>query len=106
MKKTGLLVVAALAAGGLFLLTRKSSAAVLGGDSSSTVQRGEVSGKLYAVGIGTQGPGGTLHSVHSPNDQSLLFTFVVLPDSSRSLTAQNPEANPEELAIALEDFGF
>jgi hypothetical protein len=133
MKAGALIAALAAGAGVLYLLTRPARAAI--GDvapdgSGSTVVRGPVSGNLYAVGIGTAGPGGTLYSVFTApsvgaegtigevfglpvGDQPgvLLFTYVDGPSStgaavSKSLTARNPDAPTVAVETALQDFGF
>lgn len=127
MKASTGLLLAGGAAVGLFLLTRKSSAAPsstpreafgdIGPDGSgSTVVRGQVTGEIYPVGIGQSGPGGTLYSVFSPNDPSVLL-FVYLDEPADS--TRGPQAGPVERVIVrrgqtdaaavdegLRDFGF
>lgn len=107
MKAAGWLVVAAVVGAGAFALYRaRKSPPVLGVDPGTGFQRGLVSGKMYPIGIGEPGAGGTLHSVFSPDDPSLLLLTFVAGPSGKSLTAQNNEAPAEALQLATQDFGF
>lgn len=105
MKGKALLLLAAAAGVGGFIYL-KSRKPVLGVTDGTAFQKGLVSGKMYPLGVGETGPGGTLHSVFSPDDPGLLLITFVAGPSGNSLTAQNDQAPPEAVTMAIRDFGF
>lgn len=97
-----------LGGGLLWYLAAARKPKVLGAaGTNSSVSKGPQSGIIYPVAWGEPGPDGRrVHSVFNP-DTVLLFTYTQDDaGQNRSLLAQNPQADPDELNVALADFGF
>jgi hypothetical protein len=119
--KTSTAIIAAAAAGGvLYYFMRQAHAREQSGgafgeltpEGGSSMVAGRRTGKIYPVGIGATGEGGTLYSVFSPNDPSvLLFVFLDGPSATgaevqRVIVRRNSETDAAAVDEGLNDFDF